>query len=38
MHVNVFILMLYIVSNQMDMLFYENMRNDFDFFILERMK
>lgn len=34
MHVNIFILMLYIVSNQTDMLFYENMRNDFVFFIL----
>ena len=35
MHVNILILMLYVVSNQMNILFYENMRNDFVFFILE---
>ncbi len=29
MHVNILILMLYVVSNQMNILFYENMRNDF---------
>ena len=30
MHVNILILMLYVVSNQMNILFYENMRNDID--------
>lgn len=36
MHVNNFILILYIISNQMNMFCYENMRNDFVFFILVR--
>ena len=35
MHVNNFILIVYKVSNQMNILSYENMRNDFVFFILE---
>ena len=32
MHVNNFILILYVVSNQMNMFCYENMRNDFVFY------
>lgn len=31
MHVNNFILILYIISNQMNMFYYENMRNVFAF-------
>lgn len=31
MHVNNFILILYVFSNQMNMLYYENMRNVFVF-------
>ncbi len=31
MHVNNFILILYVISNQINMLSYENMRNDFVF-------
>ena len=35
MHVNNFILIIYNTGNQMNILSYENMRNDFVFFILE---
>ena len=31
MHVNNFILISHIISNQMNMFYYENMRNDFVF-------
>ena len=36
MHVNNFILILYVFSNQMNMLYYENMRNVFVFFMVLR--